>query len=375
MPNTSYKKSLYRVILIGAIIPLLLFACSKAPDAQEFHAPSVGKATIIGSSAYSVTLQAPILFSTESSSALQNMECGFYILPDNSSSTPKQIAASINGKSFSATAGDLAIGTSYTCTPYICNGGFEVRGQSCKISLDNPFEDEIFWKYIISNFDSDGDEALSQNESESVTAISVTDMGITSLEGIELFPQLMHLYCQNNRLRKLDLSRNIYLTELAAERNMLEELDLRQNKELRTIVVWENHLTKIDVAGLEMVGTFWCWMNRLNEIDISSMKSLINFGCAQNAIKELDLSNNTKLINLCPNDTFIKELDLSNCPDLESLEIQGNNLMTEVDLTCCPKIRFLRTDNCPNLKYIYLKQGQTISELYIDPHTTLIERQ
>lgn len=373
MPNKNHMKSnICRVLLIGAIVSMLLFACSKMPNAQEFHAPRPGKATAAASSTYSITLQASAIFSMESSASLQNAEYGFYFLPDNSSSAPQQIAASGNGTNFSATAEGLEIGISYTCTPYIRNGAFEIMGQSCKVALANPFEDEIFWKYVIDNFDSDNNGGLSQDEAESVTAISVTDMGITSLKGIELFPQLMYLYCQNNRLRSLDVSRNIYLTELAAERNMLEELDLRQNKELQTIVVWENHLTKIDVTGLEMVGSFWCWMNRLNEIDISSMKNLINFGCAQNSIKELDLSNNTKLIFLAPNDTLIEELDLSHCPNLESLEIQGNNIMTCVDLTPCKKMRYFRADNCPNLKYVYINPGHSFTELIKDEHTTIL---
>lgn len=373
MPNTNHNMiKLCRVILIGTIVPLLLFACSKTPQAGRFSPPYPGKATVVESAAYSVTLQAPVTSISGSTASLENLEFGFYFYPDSSPSSPSKATAHLDGKNFTATIEGLSTGITYTCTPYVRNGEFEVVGQSSEFAPANPFEDEIFWKYVIDNFDSDNNGGLSQDEAESVTTISVTDMGITSLEGIELFPQLMHLYCQNNRLRRLDVSHNIYLTELAAERNMLEELDLRQNKELQTIVVWENHLTNIDVTGLEMVGTFWCWMNRLNEIDISSMKNLINFGCAQNAIKELDLSNNTKLINLAPNDTLIEELDLSHCPNLESLEIQGNNIMTCVDLTPCKKMRYFRADNCPNLKYVYINPGHSFTELIKDEHTTIL---
>lgn len=375
MPNTNHNMiKLYRVILIGTIVPLLLFACSKTPQAGRFSPPYPGKATVVESAAYSVTLQAPVTSISGSTASLENLEFGFYFYPDSSPSSPSKATAYLDGKSFTATIEGLSTGITYTCTPYVRNGEFEVVGQSSEFAPANPFEDKIFWDYLIENFDSDNNGGLSQDEAESVTAISVTDMGITSLKGIELFPQLMHLYCQNNRLRRLDVSRNIYLTELSAERNMLEELDLRRNRELQTIVVWENRLTNIDVTGLEMVGTFWCWMNRLNEIDISSMKNLINFGCAQNAIKELDLSNNTKLINLAPNDTLIEELDLSHCPNLESLEIQGNNIMTEVNLTHCPKMRYFRSENCPNLRYIYINKGHSFAEILKDDHTRLIEK-
>ena len=375
MPKTNHNKiKLCRCIIIGTIVSLLLFSCSKAPEAGKFVPPYPGKATVVESAAYSVALQAPVTSFSGQNASIENLEFGFCFYPDSSPSSPSKVIAHLDGKSFTATIEGLSTGITYSCTPYVRNGEFEVVGQSCKFAPANPFEDKIFWDYLIENFDRDKDSGLSKQEAESVTEITVPDMGISSLEGIELFPQLMHLYCQNNRLRKFDLSNNIYLTELVAERNMLEELDLRQNRELQTIVVWENHLTKIDVTGLEMVGTFWCWRNRLNEIDISSMKNLINFGCAQNAIKELDLSNNTKLINLAPNDTLIEELDLSHCPNLESLEIQGNNIMTEVDLTHCQKMRHMRSENCPNLRYIYINKGHSFAEILKDDHTRLIEK-
>lgn len=190
-------------IIIGTIVSLLLFSCSKAPEAGKFVPPYPGKATVVESAAYSVTIQAPVTSISGQTASLENLEFGFCFYPDSSPSSPSKVIAHLDGKSFTATIEGLSTGITYTCTPYVRNGEFEVVGQSCKFTPANPFEDKIFWDYLIENFDRDKDSGLSKQEAESVTEIIVPDMGISSLEGIELFPKLMHLYCQNNRLRKL----------------------------------------------------------------------------------------------------------------------------------------------------------------------------
>ena len=62
------------------------------------------------------------------------------------------------------------------------------------------FPDATFRSYVSSNFDTDSNSALSDSELAAVTTISVSNMGITSLQGIEHFEILMELSCVGNSL-------------------------------------------------------------------------------------------------------------------------------------------------------------------------------
>ena len=52
------------------------------------------------------------------------------------------------------------------------------------------FPDDIFRQYISENFDTSKDGVLSAEEIEEIKVIDVNEMGISSLKGIESFPNL-----------------------------------------------------------------------------------------------------------------------------------------------------------------------------------------
>lgn len=88
------------------------------------------------------------------------------------------------------------------------------------------FEDPVFEGYIIENFDADGDGKISANEAAAVEEISVSEMGITSLKGIEAFVNLILLDCSYNSLSVLDLSKNTALTDLSCWGNKFTTLNV-----------------------------------------------------------------------------------------------------------------------------------------------------
>ena len=76
------------------------------------------------------------------------------------------------------------------------------------------FPDEIFRKYVAEELDLDRDSCLSMEERQKVLEISVNGRQITSLQGIEYFPELQKLSCSQNKLDGLDVSRNHGLVTL-----------------------------------------------------------------------------------------------------------------------------------------------------------------
>ena len=64
-----------------------------------------------------------------------------------------------------------------------------------------------------------------------ITYISVSD-DIKSLKGIEHFTALTTLFCEDNQLTTLDVSKNVALRVLDCSNNLLTELDLTKNTAL-----------------------------------------------------------------------------------------------------------------------------------------------
>lgn len=64
------------------------------------------------------------------------------------------------------------------------------------------FPDEIFREYVISEFDKDKNNKLSEEEIANAQYINVDEKGIGSLEGVEYFTALTSLNCSSNQLTK-----------------------------------------------------------------------------------------------------------------------------------------------------------------------------
>jgi hypothetical protein len=86
--------------------------------------------------------------------------------------------------------------------------------------------DITFMDYCYRNFDVNNDGMVSMTEANAVKRIDVGGEDIYSLKGIEYFTQLKYLYCPDNYLTALDLSKNTQLIELVCGDNKISSLDL-----------------------------------------------------------------------------------------------------------------------------------------------------
>ena len=77
------------------------------------------------------------------------------------------------------------------------------------------FPDAKFRAYVDSSkINKTDDGVLSPEEVAKAIFIDVSALGISSLQGIEYFTSLKDLYCYNNSITTLDISKNIGLTSL-----------------------------------------------------------------------------------------------------------------------------------------------------------------
>ena len=134
--------------------------------------------------------------------------------------------------------------------------------------------DKTFREYLLKQFDKDGNGVMTPAERYAVTEIDVNSKNITSLKGIEFFPNLKKLDCGHNRLTSLDVSKNTELTYLKCSYNRMTELDVSKNTEL----------TYLD-----------CGYNRLTELDVSQNTKLTELYFVSNKITSLQADNCTNL--------------------------------------------------------------------------------
>lgn len=188
------------------------------------------------------------------------------------------------------------------------------------------FPDELFEKYLLSHFDTDGDGQINAKEASVVKEIDCSRMNLISIKGIQYFTALEKLNCSgNNKLRDLDVSRNPALQVLNCSSCFYEDqlgiLDLSKNTNLKEL---------------------YCNNNRMiDAIDISNSTSLEILDCSSCSFSTLDLSKNTALKKLYYNYNKIGSIDISNLTNLE--ELYCNNSQTgSLDIS-----------NLANLKKLY----------------------
>lgn len=177
-----------------------------------------------------------------------------------------------------------------------------------------------------------------------VTNLELNNRGITDLNGIEAFTNLVGLHCQYNELKTLDLSKNINLTYINAMDNQLTTLDLSKNINLKHLFLNNNQLISLNVSKSTDLIYLYVSHNKLATLDISKNVNLQLFGCENNHLVTLDISKNVNLELFICQQNELATLDVSKNVKLSEL-ICRHNLIREIDLT---KNSLLTTFICNN---------------------------
>ena len=190
---------------------------------------------------------------------------------------------------------------------------------------ETTFPDATFREYI-KKFDTDGDGTLSQDERNKVEEIIVVKQKIKSLKGIEHFPELWKIKCEENKLSEIDVSRNKNLLSLNCSENNLKSLDVSQNTALYFLSCSKNQLTELDVSHNPNLESLYCTRNLLKALNVKANTKLTDLDCSTNQLSELDVSNNPALMDFKCKENQLKELDVSKNKELTSLDCSNNQL-------------------------------------------------
>jgi len=154
---------------------------------------------------------------------------------------------------------------------------------------------------------------------------------ISNIRTIRIYGEnIDRLYCNNNQLLSLDVSKNTSLFILACSGNKLTSLDVSKNTELYGLFCDDNQLTSLDVSKNSLVN-LGCSGNKLTNLDLSNNVVLRWLHCAYNQLMTLDVSKNSLLSYLSCSNNQLTRLDLSNNAALGGLNCYSNQ-MSDVEL-------------------------------------------
>ena len=195
--------------------------------------------------------------------------------------------------------------------------------QSAGVAIDNNNFPDANFRTIVEGFDTNNDSSLSDTEIAAVKKINCFRKRITNLKGIEYFTSLNNLWCAENKLTALNVSKNTALTDLYCSSNQLTTLDVSKNTALTDLDCGRNQLTTLDVSKNTALTYLSCGYNQLTTLDVSKNTALTYLSCRNNQLTTLDVSKNTALTKLSCDNNQLTSLDVSNT-DMDDLNCYDN---------------------------------------------------
>lgn len=182
---------------------------------------------------------------------------------------------------------------------------------------------------------------------KSITSLDVSNQNLSSLKGIELATALWHLFCQDNQLTSLDISKNQRLGTLECQNNQLTSLDISQNS-INYLTCSNNQITSFGEGPLPAsTGRLICDRNQLTSLDTSKCRALAILICGSNPLTSIDLNQCVGLTEFdCSNLPQLDILNLRDCKNLEKLNCSNNQLQTlSADFFLIPNLKELYCSN------------------------------
>ena len=291
-------------------------------------------------------------------------------------------ATNWTGGSVSDTTLSVNAGVEEVSYQYDCGKGVKPKfifETSLPINEKN-FPDPNFRKYI-KTYKAGGRDVLTVEEQRKVETIEVEGKNISSLRGIEAFPNLTELKCGNNSIQKLDLRQNPKLKTLKCNKNQLTQLDLSKNPDIDYLNCSENQLKQLDVSHLKDLAMLNCSHNDLEQLDVRNSKFLETLYCSWNRLTELDadVTHKSRLVSVeCQNNQLTslilgqnKLLKKLNCAHNQLTQLNLNNMSALKELNCANnQLTVLDVSDSPELTTLWLKNNH-LTSLNLDNNPNL----
>ena len=193
---------------------------------------------------------------------------------------------------------------------------------------------------------------------------------LTSLAGIEAFPnieilnltgndldsvnmtqnnKLKYLYLNFNSFYKIDTSGNPLLEDISLDNNLIApEFDFSENSAMKILAV--PNLGFGELSG-EFIGSG-------GYFEVSNMQYLSFLSIGRNNFTSIDLSGNPNLKILRASNNEFSTIDFTNNLQLEEVDINNNNLSGTIDVSMCENLTKLNVSSNPQLICIKVNPSQ-----------------
>ncbi len=239
------------------------------------------------------------------------------------------------GRAFAGMIGIMA-----AVTAFMCGSGSVRAAQEVQINEVN-FPDPVFRSVVAgSDIDRDGNGILDETEISITTNIYCEGMGIRSVQGVEYFTALQGLWCKDNEIESMDLSKNKDIHGVWCSGNRFTSLDFSENPELEWVYCYDCNLTYLNVSNNPKLAFLECNTNPLGTLDVTHNPVLEHLTCGTCELTSLDVSRNPKLSHLDAFQNHLTALDVTKNPKLKRLDIWNNPGLGSIDVSNNPGLQY-----------------------------------
>lgn len=192
-----------------------------------------------------------------------------------------------------------------------------------------------------------------------VVSLNISSRGCTNLTGLEDFVALKQLYCLQNPLFTLDITKNIALENLSCGNTFISNIDTSKNIALKELDCQKSKITTLDLSKNTALTKLLCNENQLTNLDLSANTALDFLQCDDNQIANLNVATCTVLKHLSCDNNLIANLNINSSTILTDLECSNNRLSS------------LDVSNNPVLINIYCENNQIV-DLDVSKNTALV---
>ncbi len=277
--------------------------------------------------------------------------------------------------------------------------------------------DNNFRKYLLNNFDKDGDGEFSTNELIADIAVNYdeeTNGPVATFDGIELFLGMTSFTFNSptwggkpkTTAETIDLSKNVALKNVKITYNQLKEANFEGLSNLQELnVAFDTALHVINVKGCSAVKTFYGYGSGIRDVDFSQFPKaesitiygscsvnldfsknpeLVNLSAGSDSLKTIVLKGNTKLQSISfqslknvkelpdvsgltvlksfsATDYDVVDFNLKDSPKLSSLSLRNCNKLKTLAVNNNPILKTLSVMNCPVLETVTYYEGQSVN--------------
>ena len=153
---------------------------------------------------------------------------------------------------------------------------------------------------------------------------------VLTAQTVKIIGPCTQLYCSENGITSIDLSKNSLLTYLNCTSNKLEVLDVSNEARLERLTCADNQLTSLVLPQNNKMTYLNCDWNKLTELDLSKQTRLRELECNRNALTSLDLTNSENINWIECQSNKITQIQLpEDAEKLGTIKCESNNIDVE----------------------------------------------